>query len=83
METDDSQFLSKIREHSNTLPNERDQQHGLIKQEISSDVVVDLIYAYDLQLAKDYYRTNSNEDTLQKIRDVLQIIKGGIAADKV
>lgn len=89
MEIEESEFISKLRgissEGFTRLKGmiERDKQRGLIKPEIDSDLVVNMIYTTILHvLSKEYYQNGLNENQfLDQIRKVITIIKGGIACD--
>jgi hypothetical protein len=86
MELDDSGFIAKLRALSTEGLAiikgmvERDKQRGLIKQEIDSDLIVDMMYTLNMNLLKDLYRGGgSEEDILKRLADMYDIIKGGIA----
>lgn len=85
MELDDSEFIAKLRALSTDgLAKikemiERDKQRGLIKQEIDSDLVVEMMYTLNINMLKDIYRHGSEEDMLKRLSDIHNIIKGGIA----
>ena len=86
MEMDDSEFIAKLRRMSTESfaklreMIERDKQRGLIKPEIDSDLVVDMIYTLNMNyLIKEYYRTVFDEGIfLTKVSDIINIIKEGI-----
>ncbi|MBS4031575.1 MAG: TetR/AcrR family transcriptional regulator [Clostridiales bacterium] len=85
MELDDSEFIAKLRALSTEGLAiikgmvERDKQRGLIRQEINSDLVVEMMYTLNINLLKDIYRNGSEEEMLKKMADMYDIIKGGIA----
>lgn len=85
MEFDDSGFIAKFRELSTEGLAiikgmvERDKQRGLIKQEIDTDLVVEMMYTLNMNLLKDIYRDGTEEDLLKRLADMYDIIKGGIA----
>ncbi|MDI6706012.1 MAG: TetR/AcrR family transcriptional regulator [Bacillota bacterium] len=85
MEMDDSEFIAKLRaisiEGFAKLKGmiERDKQRGLIKPEIDSDLIVDMIYTLMMHFLKEYYRAGSDEDMLKRASDIIKIIKEGIA----
>lgn len=82
MELDDSEFIMKL--WTNTVKVlkdliERDKERGLIRPEIDSDLVVDLIYTL---IIKENFGTLSDENLfMRKITEVMQIIKKGIATE--
>lgn len=82
MELDDSEFIVKL--WTNTVKVlkdliERDKKRGLIRPEIDSDLVVDLIYTL---IIKENFGTLSDENLfMRKIQEVMQIIKKGIATE--
>lgn len=85
MEFDDSGFIAKFRELSTEGLAmikgmvERDKQRGLIRQEVDSDLVVEMMYTLNMNLLKDIYRYGSEEDMLKRLTDMYDIIRGGIA----
>jgi hypothetical protein len=55
---------------------ERDKQRGLIKLEVDSVLVVDMIYTL---ISREFLRTGFDEDLfIKRITHVIQIIKEGI-----
>ncbi len=81
MEIDNSEFIIKLRAASfEGLQKmiERDKERGLIKQEIDSELVAEMIYAL---IWKQYSLVGFNGDMFfKKISDGFAIIKQGIAA---
>lgn len=86
MEMDDSAFIGKLREIStegfDRLKGmiERDKQRGLIKPEVDSGLVGDMIFILVMNFVKEYYQTGPDEDIfLKRISDMFKIINEGIA----
>ncbi len=88
MELDDSQFLLKFREMSAegmkslvTLI-ERDKQRGLIKLEVDSQLVVEMLYVLNMNLLMDDFKSGTEESMAKRFIDMVDIIRGGIACVK-
>jgi AcrR family transcriptional regulator len=79
MEIDDSAFITGLRTSMLKVLRdliERDKGTGLIKPEIDSDLVVDMIYTL---LLREFFWTGLDENRfLKKLGDAIQIIKEGI-----
>jgi len=84
MEMDDSEFIRKLKGVANQYYErmaeliERDKQRGLIKADIDSGFIIEMIYTVNLHFVKDYYRTGSTEEMLSKVNEFLKIVKDGI-----
>ncbi|MDO9536149.1 MAG: TetR/AcrR family transcriptional regulator [Bacillota bacterium] len=87
MEIDDSKFIAKLRimasqgyEMLRKLI-ERDQKRGLIKPETDPDLIVDLVYTLNIHFLKEYLSDDlcNLENMVNKTREILKIIKEGIA----
>ncbi len=80
MEIDNSEFITRLRTSSLKVLRdliERDKERCLIKPDIDSDLVADMIYTL---LLKEYFWIGLNEVMfLKKLGDVIKIIKHGIA----
>ena len=80
MEIDDSEFIKKIRKSSSNRyveMLERDKEHGLIKPEVDSKLVVNMISAFSLN---EYFRNGSDKELyLENFTEAIKIIKAGIA----
>jgi AcrR family transcriptional regulator len=81
MELDNSQFIINLRVASAEGLRkmvERDKQRGLIRAEIDSGLVADIIYTL---IIKEYFLTGLLDENayFQKLRDVTKIIKEGIS----
>ena len=80
MEIDNSEFITGLRTAAASKLREmveRDKQRGLIKPEIDPELVVEMIYSF---LMREYFWIGLAEDKfLQRINDVIKIIKEGIA----
>ncbi len=80
MELDNNDFITQLRNDS-TKPLraliERDKARGLIKAEVDTDLIIDMIYALILK----EYTWNGIEENLyiEKIRGVIKVIKEGVA----
>lgn len=83
MELDNSEFIMKIRKLSAekyVKMIERDKERGLIKPEVDSELVINMIFTFGLN---EYYRNGLDEERyLRKLNDVIKIIKEGIAVVK-
>ncbi|HHY36369.1 MAG TPA: TetR/AcrR family transcriptional regulator [Firmicutes bacterium] len=84
MELDDSDFIAKLRalsaEGFDILKGllERDKERGLIRPDVDSDLVIDIVYDLMLQSFKRYYQRGSEEKLRRRVEGILQIIKEGI-----
>ncbi|WP_434509771.1 TetR/AcrR family transcriptional regulator [Desulfitobacterium sp. AusDCA] len=80
MEIDNSEFITRLRTSAAKVLREmveRDKQRGLIKPEIDPDLVVEMIYTFYI---KEYFWIGLDEEVfLKRIKDVLKMIKEGIA----
>ncbi len=55
---------------------ERDKQRGLIRPEVDTELVVEMIATL---IVKEYFKTGYNKDLyLKKVNEIIDIIKGGI-----
>lgn len=85
MEIDNSDFITKLRAMStkgfDMLKGmiERDKQRGLIKQEIDTDLIVDVQYTLLIHLLKEYQQAGDYDGMLKKITDIFDILKHGIS----
>lgn len=84
MEMDDNEFINKLKGISNqyfarlSALIERDKERGLIKQDVNSELVVDMIYTINMHFIKDYYKSGDVEVMLNKVDEVMKILKDGI-----
>lgn len=80
MEMDDSEFITKIRAASAEGLRqiiERDKKRGLIKPEIDSGLLVEMLYTL---MVKEYFWTGLDEGRfLKRLQDIIDIIKKGVA----
>jgi AcrR family transcriptional regulator len=80
MELDNNQFIVKLRAASAEGLRrmvEHDKQRGLIRPEVDSSLVADIIYTL---IVKEYFLTGLDESTyFKKLSDVAKIIKKGIS----
>lgn len=85
MELDNSQFIAKLREMGaegfSMLKDmlELDKRRGLIKPDVDSALVVEMLYVLNLYLLRDDYRAGEEDKMLERFTAMLEIIKGGIA----
>ncbi len=83
MEIDNSEFITKLRMASAEKyikMIERDKQRGLIKPEIDSELVMNMLLTFGLN---EYFRCGLDETRyLKKVEDAIQIIKQGIALNQ-
>lgn len=80
MEIDNSGFIANLRATSaKELKDvvERDKGRGLIRREIDSDLIVEMIYT--LIIKEGFWIGLDRETFLRKISDVITVIKDGIA----
>lgn len=88
MELDDSHFILKLREMSaegmKSLIKliERDKQRGLIKPEVDSQLVVEMLYALNMNLLMDDFKSGTEESMAKRFTDMVDIIRGGISCVK-
>jgi len=79
MELDNSEFITKLRAVSAEKylkMIERDKERGLIKPEVDSELVMDMIFSFGLE---EYFRSGLDKNRyLKKLNDVIKIIKEGI-----
>ena len=55
---------------------ERDKQRGLIRPEVDTEMIVEMIATL---IVKEYFKTGHNKDLyLKKVNEIINIIKGGI-----
>ncbi len=88
MELDDSEFIAKLRKLSaegfaimkDLL--ERDKKRGLIRADVDTDLVIDILYDLMLQSFKRYYLRSSEKELLRRVQGIFQIIKEGIAVKR-
>lgn len=80
---DNSEFIKKIRKSSNdryVKMLERDKESGLIKPEVDSELVINMISTFSLN---EYFRNRSDKESyLKNLGDAIKIIKEGIAMSK-
>lgn len=85
MEMDDSEVITKLVAR---VPDawaqfrslvDRDKELGRIRPDVDSDLVIQILYNQNMQLLKEYYRNGDEETLLRRVKDMLKIIKGGIA----
>lgn len=83
MEMDNSEFIKKIRKSSSdryVKMLERDKERGLIKPEVDSELVINMISTFNLN---EYFRNGSDKERyLKNLNDAVKIIKEGIAVPK-
>ncbi|MDF9408000.1 MAG: HTH-type transcriptional regulator SrpR [Pelotomaculum sp. PtaB.Bin013] len=83
MEIDNSEFITKLRVASAEKYMkmiERDKERGLIKPEIDSELVMNMIFTFGLN---EYFRSGLDENRyLKKLNDAIKIIKEGISMFK-
>lgn len=88
MELDDSRFIRKLREMAaEGLKNlssliERDKKRGLIKPEVDSQLVVEMLYTLNMNLLMEDFQSGLEENVEKRFKDMVDIIRGGIARDK-
>jgi TetR/AcrR family transcriptional regulator len=84
MDIDDSEFITNLKakfpEGLKPLRDsiEFDKQRGLIKKDVDTELLLDLVYTVQTSFIKEYYSTGSDKGFIKKAREVLNIIKGGI-----
>lgn len=83
IEKDDSEFITKLRslsaENLNRVKElfERDIQRGLIKPDVDSGLVIDMVYTLTM---KEYFQAGLESDLFAKrMNEIIKIIKEGIA----
>lgn len=78
-EIDDSEFIANLRQSSIVRFSrliERDKQRGVIKQEVDSSLVADMVYTL---IWKQGFQFGADEDQfMKKLREGIKIIKAGI-----
>ena len=83
MEIDNNKFITKLRAASAEKYMkmiEHDKERGLIKPEVDTELVVNIIFTFGLN---EYYRNGLDEERyLKKLIDAIKIIKEGIAVFK-
>ncbi|MDR3584337.1 MAG: TetR/AcrR family transcriptional regulator [Desulfosporosinus sp.] len=85
MQLDNSEFIMKIRKSSTSTEKfvkmvERDKERGLIKPEVDSELVINMMSTFSLN---EYFRNGSdNERYLKNLDDAIKIIKDGVAVSK-
>ncbi|GBF33231.1 transcriptional regulator [Desulfocucumis palustris] len=83
MEMDNSEITMKIRKSSTekfVKMVERDKERGLIKPEVDSELVINMISTFSLH---EYYRNGADKERyLKNLDDAIKIIKEGIAVCK-
>ncbi len=79
MQVDNSDFIVKLRSATLEALKEKisqDKERGIIKSEIDSDLIVDMIFTFTLE---EYFRNGQNEDLfLKKLNDAVNIVKYGV-----
>lgn len=80
MEMDDSEFIKKMRKSSSNRyveMLERDKQRGLIKPEVDSKLVINMISTFSLY---EFFRNGSEKEMyLKNFNEAIKIIKAGTA----
>lgn len=83
MEIDDSEFIKKIHKSSSNRyvkMVEHDKERGLIKPEVDSELVINMISTFSLH---EYYRNGSDKERyLKNLGDAIKIIREGVAVSK-
>ncbi|WP_407311728.1 TetR/AcrR family transcriptional regulator [Desulfosporosinus sp. SB140] len=83
MEMDNSEFIKKIRKSSTdryVKILERDKERGLIKPEVDSELVINMISTFNLN---EYFRNGYDKERyLKNLGDAIKIIKEGVAVSK-
>ncbi len=88
MELDDSRFIHKLQamaaEGLKSLSNliERDKRRGLIKPEVDSQLVVEMLYTLNMNLLMKDFMSGLEENMEKRFINMVEIIRGGIARDK-
>ncbi len=81
MEIDNSEFIMKLRVASAEKYKkmiERDKERGLIKPEVDSELVINMIFTFGLN---EYYRNGLDKERyIKKLNDAIKILKEGIAS---
>ncbi len=83
MQLDNNEIIKKI--HKSSIEKfirmlERDKERGLIKPEVDSELVINLISTFSLH---EYYRNGSDKERyLRNLCDAIKIIKEGVAVSK-
>lgn len=79
MQMDNSEFIAKFRAASIEKYRkqlEYDKERGLIRQEVNTDVVLNMLFSYTLE---EYFKSGFDENEyLNKVKDAISIIKKGI-----
>ncbi len=79
MQMDNSEFIAKF--HAASIEKYRkqlkhDKERGLIRQEVNTDIVLDMLFSYTLE---EYFKSGFDEqEYLKKVIDAINIIKEGI-----
>lgn len=79
MQVDNSDFIVKLRSSTLEALKEKisqDKARGIIKPEIDSALIVDMIFTFTLE---EYFRNGQNEDLfLKKLNDAVNIVRYGV-----
>ncbi|SHE89893.1 transcriptional regulator, TetR family [Seinonella peptonophila] len=83
MEFDDPQLMKELMHRSDDLTDirellELDQRRGLIKEELDTGLLLEMIYQLSLHLVKKFYQTGSTEEFVKKHHELILILKDGI-----
>jgi hypothetical protein len=57
---------------------EKDMQLGRIRDDVDTDLVVDIIYTLNLHLLVRYFQEDNKEALTKNVGEVIRIIKEGI-----
>lgn len=82
-ELDNSEFIKKIRKSSSNRyvkMLERDKERGLIKPEVDSELVINMISTFSLN--ESFRNGPDKERYLKNLEDAIKVIKEGIAVSK-
>lgn len=85
MELDSSDFISKLRELSEQGFSmikgliDRDKTRGLIKEEVDSELLVEIFYILMMNILLKMYRLGQYDEMLPKAEKIVAILKNGIA----
>lgn len=83
MELDNSEFIMRIRNSSTerfVKMLERDKERGLIRPEVDSELVINMISTFSLN---EYFRNGSDKERyLKNLSNAIRILKEGIAVDR-
>lgn len=86
MEVDNSSFIEKLKDLSKEGFKfqkqllDKDKERGLIKKDIDTELVVDMLYTLNMKLQLRFFMDGEYDKMLEKLTDIVKIIKGGIAS---